>query len=148
MFVPRRRLAAAGGGFAALALLSAGCGGGTTAMSGRVAFKGAPVPGGSVILYCADKQIVYGVTDADGRYTIPSVPRGPAVVTVQTLPHKPYMIKHRLNLPPTKDGPAPPPAASPERVVALPPRYALPEESGLAVVVDGRNLTHDIDLRP
>jgi hypothetical protein len=150
MLLTRRRLAAPGGALALLALICAGCGSGTTTVSGRVTYQGKPIPGGSIVLYCADKQIVHAILGADGTYTIPDVPRGEAVITIQTPQPKPYMIKHRLNLPPAVNGPAPAvvePARG-EEVVQLPLRYTLPEESGLTVMVEGKNLTHDIDLRP
>jgi hypothetical protein len=114
-----------------------------------VSYQSNPIPGGTVILYCADKQIVHGLIGTDGRYTIPNVPHGPASITVQTQPQKPYTVKHRIQLPPTINGPAPPAGApGAERLVPIPPRYALPEESGLSVTVEGKVLTHDIELRP
>jgi hypothetical protein len=138
------------GAIAILVLLAAGCGGSdTTTVTGTVAYQGKSVPGGTVILYCQDKQIVHGLIGPDGRYTISNVPRGTAVITVQTQPAKPYGIKRRVDLPPSVNGPTPPPGdPGAERRVPIPPRYALPEESGLSVTVEGKVLTHDIELRP
>jgi hypothetical protein len=149
MFRSRLWFAAPGGALALLALALAGCGSSPTTVTGRVTYQGKPVSGGTVTLYCEDKQIVHGLLDAAGGYTIPNVPHGRAVVTVQTQPAKPYVIKHRLNIPASVNGPTPPvsdPAT--DRVVVIPPRYALPEECGLSVTVEGKALTHDIELRP
>ncbi|MBP3960651.1 hypothetical protein J8F10_35960 [Gemmata sp. G18] len=131
-------------------LLAAGCGAKTATVTGHVTYKGKPVTGGSVVFYCADKQIVRGLIGTDGKYTIPNVPTGTgtAVVTVQSHMKVPEGFRMKQQLPPSTGGPVPP-AADPTDApkVALPPRYALPEESGLAVVVDRDHVTYDIDLK-
>lgn len=131
---------------AALAL--AGCGSGTAVVSGTVTYRGTAVPGGSVVLYCSDRQIVHGTIDPDGRYTIPNVPAGTAVVTVQTHARVPAGMRFRQNLPPSVNGPVPPGAGAADPAVLIPPRYALPEESGLTVVIDRAQVAFDLDLRP
>ena len=133
----------------AAALLVGGCGKPTATVSGRVTCNGKVVTGGSVILYCADKQIVHGIIGQDGRYSIPNVPRGSAVVTVRTHPRTPAGLQVRQPTPPVTNGPK----MSSEGVgdppqIPIPPRYALPEESGLSLVVDRDQLSHDIDLKP
>lgn len=142
----RRAAAAVSVGLAAAA---AGCGGGTGTVAGTVTYRGKPIPSGSVVLYCADKQIVRGLIGPDGAYTIPNVPPGPAAVTVQAHARVPDGLRFRQNLPPVQDGPTPPDAApAADKVVAVPPRYSLPEESGLSVVVGPGPTTFDIPLRP
>ena len=132
-----------------LALAAAGCGGGTGTVAGTVTFRGKPVPGGSVVLYCADKQIVRGLIGPDGTYAIPNVPAGPAAVTVQAHARVPDGLRLKQTLPPAKDGPTPPDAApQADKATALPPRYALPEESGLSVVVGPGPTPFDIPLSP
>ena len=145
--VPRRSAATV---FAGFALAAAGCGGGTATVAGTVTFRGQPVPGGSVVLYCADKQIVRGLIGPDGAYSIPNVPLGAATVTVQTHARVPDGLRLKQNLPPAQDGPVPPEAAPrpADKAMAIPPRYALPEESGLSVVVGREPMTFDIPLRP
>jgi hypothetical protein len=101
------------------------------------------------MLYCADKQIVRGNLGPDGTYAIPNVPRGPATVTVQSHARVPAGLRVAQQLPPSSGGPVLPGGgpADPERE-PIPPRYAVPEESGLRVVVEGGPVTFDIDLKP
>jgi hypothetical protein len=142
----RRRLA---GALALLCLSAAGCGNRTATVAGRVTHLGKPVTGGSVIVYCADRQIVRGVIAVDGTYTIPNVPYGPATVTVQAAPGAPAGLRMRQITPAAVDGPIPPavPADGPTGP-PIPPRYAVPVESGLSVAVDRAAVTYDIDLKP
>jgi len=149
MPTPRRWPAAPGRLAALLTLLAAGCGSSTSTVAGTVTYRGRPVTGGSVILYCEDRQIVRGLIGVDGRYAIPNVPLGTAVVTVQPHPRQPEGLRLPQHLPPSVNGPVPPtgpPGTAP--AVPLPPRYALPEESGLSVTVGRDHLTYDIDLNP
>lgn len=132
---------------ASLPALAAGCAAKSAEVAGRVTCAGRAVTGGSVVLYCPDGQIVRGLIGPDGRYAIPNVPHGAAVVTVQTHARIPDGMKLRQLLPPSVNGPTPLPADRvPDKVVAVPPRYAVPEESGLSVVVDRPQVEYDIAL--
>ncbi len=145
----RRRFTVAGSLAAIAALFASGCGSETATVTGRVTYQGKPVTNGSVIVYCSDKQIVRGNIGPDGTYSIPNVPRGSLTVTVQTHARMPAGMRLQQNLPPSSGGPIPPtaPADDTSRVF-VPARYALPEESGLSVVVDRGPVTYDIDLKP
>lgn len=132
-------------------LLAAGCEARTATVSGSVTYQGKPLTGGSVVFYCSDKQIVRGLIGADGRYSIPNVPIGSAsaVVTIQSHTKVPDGFRLKQQLPQSTGGPAPPPVDPTDtKKMPLPPRYALPEESGLAVLVGGAHVTYDIDLKP
>lgn len=132
-------------------VFASGCGSKTATVEGVVSFQGKPVTDGSVVFYCSDKQIVRCLIGADGRYSIPNVPCGTAVVTVQSHAQLPAGLNLRQQLPPSTGGPVLPGGNAgerPGRGRAIPPRYALPEESGLWVAVDGGFLTYDIDLKP
>ncbi|HEY1188293.1 MAG TPA: carboxypeptidase-like regulatory domain-containing protein [Gemmata sp.] len=132
-------------------LLAVGCQSRTATVSGTVTYRGQPVTGGSVVFYCSDKQIVRGLIGPDGRYSIPNVPIGSASVVVAVQSHAKVPEGFRLSqqLPPSAGGPVPPAPTPPgARPVALPPRYALPEESGLAVTIGDAHVTYDIDLKP
>jgi hypothetical protein len=131
--------------------LVSGCGSNTATVTGTVTYKGKPVPGGSVVLYCADQQIVRGLIGIDGRYTIPNVPCGQATVTVHSPSRLPEGLRIQQKLPPVQNGPRPPildATENPGRGGGIPARYAIPDESGLVVVVTGRLLVFDIDLQP
>ena len=137
-------------------LLSAGCGSDTATVSGTVTYRGKEIGGGSVVLYCPDRQIVRGLIETDGTYTIPNVPRGgSAVVTVQSPARVPTGLRQPQHLPPFSSGTPKPPAVglssgelASANLTVIPPRYALPEESGLSVVVNRRQVAYDIDLKP
>jgi len=133
-----------------VALLCAfGCASKSATVAGKVTFQGQPVGGGSVIVYCPDKQIARGIIGPDGSYSIPNVPCGSAVVTVQAPMRLPDGLRLRQNVPPSTGGPVPPTlGADDTNRVQIPQRYALPEESGLVVVVDRAHVTYDIDLKP
>jgi hypothetical protein len=131
------------------ALPAGGCGAGTSTVVGKVTYQGQPVNGGSVILYCPDKQIVRSIIGPDGSYSIPNVPCGSAVVTVQSPARVPAGLRMQQSLPPSSGGPTPPTVAAHDTARSLiPQRYGLPEESGLSVVVDREQVTYDIDLKP
>ena len=131
------------------ALLVSGCGSKTSTVVGTVTFRGEPVAGGSVVVYCTDKQIARGIIGPDGTYAIPNVPPGIAVVTVQAPARLPEGLQMRQKLPPSQGGPiAPTGGAAAQPRIAIPPRYALPEESGLSVTVDRGQVTYDINLKP
>src|SRR5262249_57929125 len=114
---PPRPWPALGRAVVLVTLLAAGCGSATTTVTGTVTYQGQPVPGGSVVLYCEDKQIVRGLIGVDGRYTIPNVPHGRAVVTVPAHQRLPEGLYLKPNLPPPVNGPVPP---------ARPPEPATP----------------------
>jgi hypothetical protein len=134
----------------AACLCAGGCDARTATVAGRVTLRGQPLPSGSVSVYCADGQIARGNVGPDGRYSIPNVPPGAAAVTVQSHARIPPGLRVEQKLPPAIDGPVLPGAAGagPDRVPPIPPRYAVPEESGLRVVVAGGPVTFDIDLTP
>jgi hypothetical protein len=146
----RRRPFLGIGCFIALAGLSAsGCDSNTSTLVGKVTYQGKPVVGGSVIVYCPDRQIVRSIIGTDGTYSIPNVPSGQAIVTVQAPARVPAGLRMKQSLPPSSGGPIPPTVEANDTArVLIPQRYALPEESGLSVVVDRGQVTYDIDLKP
>lgn len=135
-------------GLAGLLVAAAGCTKPETAVTGTVQYQGRPLTGGSVILYCENKQIVHGLIGPDGTYAIPNVPRGVARVTVRAHGQVPAGFNLRSQLPPVEGGPVRPDLARPARPAdpVIPGRYGLPEESDLSVRVDGAGLTYDIHL--
>jgi hypothetical protein len=131
-----------------ISLLAMGCGSGTATVSGTVTSLGKPVKNGSVILYCPDKQIVRGLI-VDGKYSIPNVPCGSATVTVQAHARVPAGLNLQQQLPRNSSNrPLNQIGAGEMQLVDIPPRYALPEESGLVIEVNKSNVTYEIELKP
>jgi hypothetical protein len=129
-------------------LLATGCGSGTATVGGTVTSQGKPIKSGSVILYCPDKQIVRGLI-VEGKYSIPNVPCGSAIVTVQAHAKVPAGLNLQQQLPRNISSRRPTPVGVVEsQTVEIPPRYSLPEESGLAIAVNQSNVTYEIDLKP
>ncbi len=124
-----------------------GCGRSLSTVSGRVSLQDQPVAEGSVVLYCEDQQIVRGLIGPDGAYSIPNVPRGDVRVTVVPPVRMPDGFGKKYETPPVIDGPIIP-AASPDKrgPLAIPPRYGIPEESGLSLKVVRDSIEFDIRL--
>ena len=129
-------------------LCASGCGSRTATVVGTVTYQGKPVSGGSVIVYCSDKQIARGVIAVDGTSSIPNVPHGSSVVTLQAPAQAPAGLRTQQTLPPSSGGPLPPTVqvSDPTRI-ALPLRYGVPEESGLSIGIERATVNYDIDLK-
>ncbi|WP_439628548.1 hypothetical protein [Gemmata sp.] len=125
---------------AVLAAPLAGCGPGAGEVAGRVTFRGRPVTGGSVVLFCPGKRIARGVLGPDGAYAIPNVPAGDAAVALRFSPPADAVQMGGRPLRPDELPPGPP--------LGIPPRYTVPEESGLAVRVTRGRVVYDIELSP
>jgi hypothetical protein len=81
--------------FAAAALLAlTGCGN-TGDITGKVTLDGAPLAGGVVTVYDSQQQNKSGSIMADGSFTVPGVPIGPATLTVETTPPQPPAINRK-----------------------------------------------------
>jgi hypothetical protein len=143
-----------------LCILAAGCGSGQGKVSGKVSYKGKPVPGGDVRFFPeSGGGSFYSAIGSDGSYSIASVPRGPAKITVTYSRESPLakgnprskavaekgmkqqqeaMKAHRK----TAESAAPPPSD----VKSVPDKYAKPDQSGLKVDVTGGKQAFDINL--
>jgi hypothetical protein len=129
-------------------LAAVGCQAPVATVQGQVRFAGQPLPGGSIILYCADGQIVRGLIDQHGRYQVVNVPYGTARVAIQAHRPQPEGLSLPQKLPPVIEGPVSPVGLPPNhpRLVSLPARYSYPEESGLSVLVDRQIVVCDWEL--
>ena len=137
------------------ALTVVGCSGGKGEVSGRIKFKGEPLPSGRVTFACqaGDKEVL-STEILNGSYTVSGIPVGPVKILVETFP--PPSLTTR---PPTKipggippnikgmpePGTRPPP---PEKHVAIPLRYSNLGQSGLTYMVTSGQQEHDILLQP
>lgn len=149
-----------------------GCGTNKVKVSGRVLYKGKPLPGGSVFFRPADlkQNIVTAELDEQGNYEA-TLPAGEVQVAVDNRhlepipdspsgglpPGLPAEAKEALNKakPPSPPPDAPPPAAdttsAPNKLrgkyVRIPEKYYDIEASGLKFTVDPGNPNHDIELK-
>jgi hypothetical protein len=115
---------------AASALLLAGCAG-KGQVSGKVKYKGEPLPGGTITFYDRTNHTFASAIGKDGTYSVEQVASGPVKVTVLT-PMPIYMV-----------GEKPPPGPKPP---TLPAKYADPEKSGLGWEVQSGPQTRDFNL--
>jgi hypothetical protein len=130
-----------------LLLAAAGCGN-TGTVSGRVTYKGEPVPGGVITFYGANGRTDSGRIEADGRYAVYQAPLGEVKVTVvrPKVGPPPRVFKGRE--PPRHPDAAGSAPAPSDKVMILPDRFKDPSTSGLTVTVKGGSQTTDIDLPP
>ncbi|MCI0457764.1 MAG: HEAT repeat domain-containing protein, partial [Gemmataceae bacterium] len=93
-------------------------------VSGRVTYKGKPLPGGAITFVSAGGLVAGALIDSDGRYQADRVPVGEARIAV--------------NVRALKDLPG---------LVALPERYSDADRSGLTYTVTKGKQEFNIDLR-
>jgi hypothetical protein len=132
-------------GLALLAsLAAAGCGSSRkSSISGEVKYNGQPLPSGTVTFLGQDgEKKVAGADIVDGKYKIASFPRGVVKVTVVTLPPS------QGGSPPNGQAIPTPGGARVGAYMAIPKRYAVPEQSPLSYTVSSGDQTYNIDLTP
>jgi hypothetical protein len=112
------------------ALLLAGCAG-QGQVSGKVHYKGKPLPTGTITFYDQKNNAVSSPIGPDGGYAVEKVAAGPVKITVVT-PMAIYMA-----------GDKPPPGPPPP---TLPTKYADANKSGLNWEVKSGSQAHDVDL--
>jgi hypothetical protein len=139
-------------------------------ISGKVLYRGKPVPGGNVTFFPAGgKGAFNSPIQQDGSYSLTQVPAGEVTITVETESKKPAetdlkkpgpqgtsgqkskaskyreeMEKFRQE---KKPGRTPRQFPSKEQYVPIPASYQDPEKSGLTYTVTGGEQTHDIELK-
>jgi hypothetical protein len=149
--------------------LLVGCGASKVKVSGRVLYKGNPLPGGIVSFRPADPKhnSVSAELDEQGNYEA-ILPPGEVQVAVDNRELQPQASDGPAGLPPglppevgkalnknqDKTQTAPPPAkssAAPSnrrgKYVAIPDKYYTTEKSDLTFTVDPANPRHDIELK-
>jgi hypothetical protein len=121
------------------AFVSVGCGGGKKAtVSGKINYRGKPLPTGTVTFFGATNQIVGSGAISDGTYKLANVPVGPVKISVTTPPVRMVDPRH----PAPKDMPGSPSGPS----VPIPPKYSNPEQSQLSYEVKSGTQEYPIDL--
>jgi hypothetical protein len=146
--------------------VAAGCGPGRGKVSGRVLYRGAPLPGGVVTFRPADarQNPVSAPIDEEGRYEA-VLPVGEVAVSIDNrmlrpranvgagltagLPLPPELRKKPETVPPEPDRAAPTETDAvkpPGRYVEIPYKYYQMETSNLRFAVSGGDQPHDIGL--
>jgi hypothetical protein len=152
------RLRLAGGGVILLAAVAlAGCGPGRGEVTGKVTYKGAPVPGGLLTFRPADprQNSVPAELSQSGTYSV-VLPAGEVTVTVDNTglaPAPEMVVEPPVPLPPEvrKAMAASRPRSAgkskrSERYVELPTKYQEAETSGLTFTVKRGSQTKDFEL--
>lgn len=125
----------------------AGCGGPfTAAVSGRVTYKGNPLPGGTVTFIHPDGRTGYATIQEDGSYNIPAAPGGDVkciVTTQKPIPALPKGVAAKL---PGGGSKGSDPVYPTGKYVPIPAKYGDPQTSGLAYTIHRGSNTIDITL--
>jgi hypothetical protein len=100
------------------------------AITGKVTYKGVPLPGGTVTFHAANGGRHVARIDANGAYELQDVPTGFAQVAVETLS--------------AKDGPGA--GANGSRFVQIPAKYGSPTTSSLSYEIKASQQKFDINL--
>jgi hypothetical protein len=124
---------------AALAL--AGCGPAAGEVSGKILFKGEPLPFGDVTFHIQDGPAKSAAIGPEGMYVIRGCPAGPVKITVRSLPRVPEGLAQARGPRRTHPGRL-------EQPVHIPDRYHDPERSELTYTVEAGQHTFDIVLAP
>lgn len=144
-------------GMLLLGLLVSGCSysamGPQGEVSGKVMYKGKPLPGGHVTFTSSKGYSFTGVIDPEGNYTVRPVV-GEARIAVDNSmllkSNQPPDIRRRPGVKPPagvkiEDNKEAAPAIT-GTYVPLPPKYRSPDTSGLTCTVKSGSQTHDIEL--
>jgi hypothetical protein len=147
-----------------LGFLVSGCSSSKGTVSGKVFYKGKPLPKGSVTFLLESGGAYGSGIKADGSYTIEKVPAGKVKIIV-TVPSqakddprmammKQAMKSNKLEISEEakKDMPAEFKSALEEpgssgAPISIPKHYSDPEKSGLELIVTGGQQNHDIELK-
>jgi hypothetical protein len=113
------------------ALLLAGCAPGRGQVSGKVKYKGQPLPNGTITFYDQKNNTVSSAIGPDGSYSVQKVVAGPVKISVM-VPMDISFMGEKLS-----SGPKAP---------ALPAKYSDQEKSGLDFEVKAGDQVHDVNL--
>lgn len=116
----------------------------TGTITGRVTFRGKPLPGGTVAFHPVRGKPIVGKLKPDGSYAVKGVPVGRVRVTVETESVRPRP-RVPSSIPPGSADP-PPKRDDASKYVRIPEKYAKPETSALTYVVQAGSQTLDLTL--
>jgi hypothetical protein len=146
---PKGRLALAS---PLLVLLALGCGGknpnAPASVSGKVTYKGQPVPAGSITFISGGAGGRTCQLDADGSYTGIDLPVGEMTVTVETESAKAMATPQDPKA--KRSGSAPPPpggkTSKPIEYVKIPEKYADAKTTPLKKTLKSGSNSYDVEL--
>jgi hypothetical protein len=129
-------------------LLSVGCGASKGDVSGKVNYRGKPLPAGTVTFFGADDRVVgSSQVSAAGDYSMTKVLAGPVKITVTVPP----AIRDPSAPPPPKGGKKKEQDPKEEERFLIhldvPAKYRFPDQSGLTYTVQPGKQEHTIDLK-
>ncbi len=144
---PSRRSASGILGIGIALIWTTGCGGPFTApVSGKVTYKGEPLPGGVVTFIHPDGRTGYTTIKEDGSYTIPAAPGGDVKCIVQTIKPIPGLPKRLAAKLPGGGNKGSEPIYPAGKYVPIPEKYGDPQTSGLAYTIHRGSNSIDISL--
>jgi hypothetical protein len=125
----------------------AGCSRPKATVTGKVTYKGDPVPAGTVSFFGSRDQVASAALRPDGSYEAAGVPVGEVKVTVTTPlpgPSQEQLAKNPMVQERRQGGNMVLPS---EKTVAVPTKYSLPGTSGLSLTVVEGSQPFDIPLK-
>jgi hypothetical protein len=132
---------------ALFALVLSGCSQPKAMVTGKVTYRGEPVPSGTVAFFGPGDQVASAPLRPDGSYAASGVPRGLVKVTVTTPPPgpSPEQLANNPMVQERRRGRNVAPVV--EKTVSIPTKYSLPGTSGLSLTVTEGSQPFDIVLK-
>jgi hypothetical protein len=135
-----------------LGLSATGCGG-TGTVSGKVTYKGKPVPSGTITFQGSDGNPVSAQLDKEGNYTARNVKTGDAKVTITAIDES-KMLEFAEALKKQRRGEGPKPGDKPVipqmpkgALNLVPAQYGQFDTSGLTATIKSGSNTQNFDLK-
>jgi hypothetical protein len=125
--------------------LAAGCGSKKGDVSGKITYKGQPLPYGS-IQFLSPAGAFVGEIGSDGIYSVAGVPSGTSKISITCQDPKYADFMKALSAA-SRDPKLPKPKGNPEDFNKIPTKYTDFDTSGLTYEVKSGTQTHDIDLK-
>jgi hemoglobin len=119
----------------------------TGSVSGKVTYKGQPLPAGTVIFVSADGKASSAALAPDGTYKVEKLKPGEYSVGIETDSVKPKPPGDKPKPPDDKKADDKPADKQAPKYVAIPAKYADPAKSGLKVTIVKGDQQHDFDLQ-
>ncbi len=132
----------------ALPVLAAGCGKATSVVSGKVTYKGRPLPIGTVLFLTSENKVLAGEITGDGDYSVSRVPPGEVKISVAVPSPNTLRPQQKGMHGKADENTSFQPAQKAPNVVKIPDVYANADTSGLKYTVTAEpTQTHNLDLK-